>query len=321
MIASVLSSGFQTSVQDCGRVGFRKFGVGTAGALDAGSLRLINLVVGNDEFAAGLEIASGRLRLRMNDDRLIAWSGGEFEVRIGNTGIRLLHCARAPASAIIEMQPRRSGRAWLAISGGISVPEVLGSCSTDLRARFGGLAGRVLRDGDELPLGGQTALSQRIAEQLPEGVSDWSGPLLFSRTNVLRIVAGSNWDDFGGAITERLCSSNFRVALESDRMGLRLEGSSLRSLDRELISEAVMPGTIQVPRNGAPIVLLADCQTIGGYPKIAHVITVDLARAAQLQPLDEIRFELIALAEAWKLLFARERDIARFRVGLQTRFG
>jgi antagonist of KipI len=316
----VLSAGFQTTVQDCGRFGFRKFGVAVAGALDPVSLRLMNLVVGNDQGTAGLEITSGRVRLEFDDERLIAWCGGEFEVLAGGRAIPPLHCARISTGTVCEIRPRR-GRAWLAISGGIEVPEVLGSRSTDLRAHFGGQNGRVLRDKDTLSFGAPSALAMSIALRLPEAVSDWSAPLLFMPRPVLRIVRGGRWDDFDEAVRARFLARKFRVAMNSDRMGLRLEGDQILSAKaQELSSEAVAPGTIQVPRDGGPIVLLGDCQTIGGYPKIGHVITVDLARAAQLQPLDEVSFELITLAEAQELLLAQESNIALFRAGLQARF-
>ena len=316
----VLSAGFQTTVQDCGRFGFRKFGVAVAGALDPVSLRLMNLVVGNDQAAAGLEIASGRVRLEFDDERLIAWCGGEFEVLAGGTPVPQLHCARISAGAICEIQAKR-GRAWLAISGGIDVPEILGSRSTDLRAHFGGQNGRALRDTDTLSLGAPSALAMSIALRLTEAVSDWSAPLLFMPRPVLRIVRGGRWDDFDEAVRAKFLAGKFRVAMNSDRMGLRLESDRILSAKaQELPSEAVAPGTIQVPRDGGPIVLLGDCQTIGGYPKIGHVITVDLARAAQLQPLDEVGFELITLADAQELLLAQEKNIALFRAGLQARF-
>jgi antagonist of KipI len=137
----------------------------------------------------------------------------------------------------------------------------------------------------------------------------------------LRLVGGRQWEQFTEDSRARFLSGTFSVAMNSDRMGLRLEGEEISiAKTGELPSEPIVPGAIQIPRNGAPIILLGDGQTIGGYPKIAHVITVDLARAAQLQPLDQVRFELIALAEARDLLLKRERDIALFRVGLQTRF-
>jgi antagonist of KipI len=317
MTVSVISAGFQTTVQDCGRTGLRKFGVTPGGALDPISLRLVNLLVGNLECTAGLECVSGRLRLRFHDERILAWSGGEFEVRLGDKLVPVLHCARV--STDIEILPQRGGRAWLAISGGINVPEILGSRATDLRAHFGGWEGRALRDGNELPLGVESELCARVRDEIPDHVSDWSAPRFVARGKLLRIIRGKNWDDNIGA---KLLAQKFRIAMDSDRMGLRLEGEEIASASRrELVSEAVTQGTVQLPPSGAPVVLLQGCQTIGGYPKIAHVITVDLGYAAQLQPLDEVRFELIELEEARQLLREREREIALFRAGLEARFG
>ncbi|MGB9155064.1 MAG: biotin-dependent carboxyltransferase family protein [Chthoniobacterales bacterium] len=317
MTVSVISAGFQTTVQDCGRTGLRKFGVTPGGALDPISLRLVNLLVGNLECTAGLECVSGRLRLRFHDERILAWSGGEFEVRLGDKLVPVLHCARV--STDIEILPQRGGRAWLAISGGINVPEILGSRATDLRAHFGGWEGRALRDGNELPLGVESELCARVRDEIPDHVSDWSAPRFVARGKLLRIIRGKNWDDNIGA---KLLAQKFRIAMDSDRMGLRLEGEEIASASRrELVSEAVTPGTVQLPPSGAPVVLLQGCQTIGGYPKIAHVITVDLGYAAQLQPLDEVRFELIELEEARQLLRKRQREIALFRAGLEARFG
>jgi antagonist of KipI len=277
----------------------------------------VNLLVGNLECTAGLECVSGRLRLRFHDERILAWSGGEFEVRLGDKLVPVLHCARV--STDIEILPQRGGRAWLAISGGINVPEILGSRATDLRAHFGGWEGRALRDGNELPLGVESELCARVRDEIPDHVSDWSAPRFVARGKLLRIIRGKNWDDNIGA---KLLAQKFRIAMDSDRMGLRLEGEEIASASRrELVSEAVTPGTVQLPPSGAPVVLLQGCQTIGGYSKIAHVITVDLGYAAQLQPLDEVRFELIELEEARQLLRKREREIALFRAGLEARFG
>jgi antagonist of KipI len=318
-VITVLSAGFQTTVQDCGRPGLRKFGVTPGGTLDSISLRLANLLVGNSESAAGLEISSGRIRLQIDSERLIAWAGGEFELRVEDQLVPILHCARASAGVVIEMLPKRGGRAWLVISGGINVAEILGSRATDLRAHFGGWEGRALRDGDRLPLGVESELCARVRAEIPDHVSDWSAPRFVGRGKRLRIIRGKNWD---GDIGAKLLAQEFRVAMNSDRMGLRLEGEEIAPASRrELVSEAVTPGTIQLPPSGAPVVLLQGCQTIGGYPKIAHVITVDLGHAAQLQPLDEVRFELIELEEARQLLREREREIALFRAGLEARFG
>jgi biotin-dependent carboxylase uncharacterized domain len=316
----VHAAGFQTTIQDCGRFGLRKFGVTTAGALDPVSIRITNLLVGNDEDAAGLEIGSGRVRLQFDQERLIAWCGGDFAGRIGAVTVPPLHCARISPNDTCELEARR-GRAWLAISGGIDVPEVLGSRSTDLRAHFGGCNGRALRDSDKLPLGKPSPLAARMQATLESGISDWSAPQLASHEPVLRVIPGRQWNRFTEENRSMFLSSTFRVAMNSDRMGLRLEGANISpDVIEDLPSEPIAAGAVQIPRGGAPIVLLGDCQTIGGYPKIAHVVTVDFTRAAQLQPLDEISFRLITVAEAQELVLKREHDLGLFRVGLATRF-
>src|SRR5215475_5786005 len=313
-------TGFLTSVQDLGRTGFRQFGVSAGGALDSFALRVANLLVGNDEGAAGLEITLGGLQLRFEGERVVAWCGGEFDVRIGSRALPAGHVAHLESGDELKFGRARFGcRCWLAISGGIDVPTVLGSCSTDLRAQFGGLEGRTLRDGDILPLARQPGSSPPV-----KGISSWAGPHDWvsraKRYPVLRFVRGVDWSRFDGVTIQQFTIHQFAVSPDSDRMGVRLDGPELKSEDEtDLISEAVAPGTIQVPPSGKPILLLGDCQTIGGYPKIAHVITVDLGIAAQLRTGDDVRFFEVALQDAHRLLLERERDLERFRIGLSLR--
>ena len=314
----VARAGFLTSVQDLGRTGYRQFGVSLGGALDAFALRVANLLVGNEESVAGLEITLGGLQLRFADQRVVAWCGGEFDVRVGSTSVPAGHAALINAGEELKFNHPKTGcRCWLAISGGIDAPTVLGSRSTDLRASFGGFEGRAVRDGDELPLGNfrrsQTAAAGRI--------SSWSAPEPWSQTAsanpILQVVRGPDWDRFGASTLQRFTSESFAVSPDSDRMGVRFDGPELqRSDDVDLISEAASPGTIQVPPSGRPILLLGDCQTIGGYPKIAHVITFDLPVAAQLRAGDHVRFSEVSLTDAHRLLLQREREFERFRIGL-----
>ena len=314
----VARAGFLTSVQDLGRTGYRQFGVSLGGALDAFALRVANLLVGNEESVAGLEITLGGLQLRFADQRVVAWCGGEFDVRVGSTSVPAGHAALINAGEELKFNHPKTGcRCWLAISGGIDAPTVLGSRSTDLRASFGGFEGRAVRDGDELPLGNfrrsQTAAAGRI--------SSWSAPEPWSQTAsanpILQLVRGPDWDRFGASTLQRFTSESFAVSPDSDRMGVRFDGPELqRSDDVDLISEAASPGTIQVPPSGRPILLLGDCQTIGGYPKIAHVITFDLPVAAQLRAGDHVRFSEVSLTDAHRLLLQREREFERFRIGL-----
>jgi antagonist of KipI len=317
------SAGFLTSVQDLGRAGFRQSGVSSGGALDSHALRVANALVGNEDPAAGLEATLGNLRLRFEDQRVVAWCGGAFNVRIGNEDLPPGHAGLVDRDdELIMTAPQAGSRAWLAISGGIDVPLVLGSRSTDLRGNFGGHEGRALRDGDALPLGEPSFLPARVRELFGDRkIAEWTALSAWvttaPRDRFLRIVPGPDRSRFTSQAQTSLLGEPFTVTLDSDRMGARLEGTNLDRVDSgDLLSEAVAPGTLQVPPNGKPILLLGDCQTIGGYPKIAHVITVDLPIAAQLWPGDLVRFHEVSLGEAQQLLRERENDFARFRVGL-----
>jgi antagonist of KipI len=217
----------------------------------------------------------------------------------------------------LRLERARAGcRCWLAVSGGIDVPIVLGSRSTDLRANFGGFEGRALRDGDELFLK-DSQRSQAAAKR----ISSWSAPKPWSQTALstpmLRFVRGDGWNLFDELMIQRFTSKPFAVSPDSDRMGVRFDGPELKRQNNiDLTSEAVAPGTIQVPPSGKPILLLGDCQTIGGYPKIAHVITVDLGTVAQLRAGDMVRFFEVSLDDAHRLLLERESELERFRIGL-----
>ena len=322
----VRSAAFLTSVQDLGRTGYRQSGISTGGALDFHAMRVANALVGNEDAAAGLEATLGNLRLRFDDQRVVAWCGGAFVVRIANQNLPPGHAGLiAKDEELVMNAPKAGSRAWLAISGGVAVSPVLGSRSTDLRGNFGGYEGRVLRDGDILPLGEKSALPSQVAEMFGDRrIAEWTAPsgwvTTAARDRFLRVVQGPDWSRFTAEAQTSLVSAPFTVTLDSDRMGARFDGPDLPRHDpSDLLSEAVAPGTLQVPPNGKPILLLGDCQTIGGYPKIAHVITVDLPIAAQLWPGDLVRFHQVSLAEAQEFLREREEDFARFRIGMSLR--
>src|SRR6266550_3720519 len=279
MNLSVTQAGFLTSVQDLGRNGFRQFGVSVGGALDSHALRVANLLIGNDESDAGLEITLGGLRMRLEDERVIAWCGGEFDVRVGSTLLPAGHSYLLDADAELTInQPKIGCRAWLTISGGIDVPLVLGSRSTDLRATFGGLDGRALREGDGLPLGKQSEFSQSLIDLLREQrVASWSAPAEWSSTakteTVLRIIRGVDWSRFNDVTIQRLTSDAFIVSPDSDRMGVRFDGPQLRRNDDVvLVSGAVARATLKFPRSGRPFLFLGVSNTMGGNPKLALVI-------------------------------------------------
>lgn len=302
----VVRAGMLTTVQDLGRREQRAAGVPLSGGVDALALRLANWLVGNDGNAAALELTLIGPELEFPSDAVIAVTGASFP------GITGWQPVRVPAGTRIKFGAAPSGcRGYLAIAGGIDIAPVLGSTSTYLRGRLGGVAGRALRDGDILRVG--------RTKRSPEGHWRIDPRVLpaYSASPVVRVVRGAQADEFGGAWFD----TEFKVTPRSDRMGVRLSGPAVkRSHSRDLISTAVAPGTIQIPPDGQPIVLMADAQTIGGYPQIAHVISVDLPLVAQLRPGDSLRFSEVSLDEAQKLLLARERALGLLHEGLVQKF-
>src|SRR5438552_14113416 len=233
MNSGVGRAGFLTSVQDLGRTGVSQFGVSTSGGLDSFALRVANLLVGNDEGAAGLEITLGGLQIRFEDERIVAWCGGEFDVQIGSRALPAGHVAHLQAGDELKFGRAQIGcRCWLAISGGIDVPVILGSRSTDLRANFAGLEGRTLRDGDVLLLAcppGSSAFAKTTADKPPPatGISSWTAPHDWaspgSRHPSLRFIRGVDWNRFNASTLQRLTSEPFSVSPDSDRMGVRFD--------------------------------------------------------------------------------------------------
>lgn len=320
MIVEIVKAGMLATVQDLGRTGFRESGVPVGGAADPFAARVANALAGNDPGAAVLEITMGGLHLRFSDRRVLAWCGGDYRVIAGSALVPAGRACSAAAGSEVRADLAGDGcRAWLAISGGIDTAPVLGSRSTDLRGAFGGFHGRALRDGDALPLANSSAapaLDGLASFGAPAG---WAQP--FARPEILCVTPGADLERFSPESRERFFAEEFVVTADADRMGARLDGPALERIDADgdLPSGPVAPGTLQIPPNGKPILLLADCQTLGGYPKFGHVIAADLPRAAQLRPGDRVRFAEIPLAEAHRLWLERESAWRRFLLGLSLR--
>ena len=322
----VIKPGRLTTVQDLGRTGSQRYGVTTGGAADAGALRLANLLVGNPEGAAGLEITLAGPSLHFAEEALVAIGGGEFEVTVEGQRLPMWRPVWLKAGAELVLGEARTGvRAYLAVAGGFAVPRVLGGRGTYLAAGFGGFEGRALRAGDVLKVGPASLWARRLAAALA-GEQPWNSVRWevgaaarprYSAAPVVRVVRGPQWDWFGGEARERFWSGRFTVTPRSNRMGLRLAGAALDlETPREMVSEGVVVGAVQVPPDGQPIVLLADGQTIGGYPKIAVVATSDLPLLAQLRPDDTIGFQDVSVAEAQELLLAAGRLFATVKQGI-----
>lgn len=301
----VVRPGMLTTVQDTGRRGWRAQGVPLSGAADSFALRLVNALVGNPEDAAGLEFTLLGPDLRFLRDSVVAFGGGDF------SGVPRWQPFAVTAGTVIRFGPARSGcRGYLAIAGGIDVPPVLGSRSTYLRGGFGGWKGRALRQGDVLPV---PPVQRRIGQRwrIDERILP-----AYAEDPVVRVVTGAQAEQFRADWTTGV----FDVSSRADRMGARLNGKPLtRQGGQELVSSPVAPGTVQVPPDGQPIVLLADAQTIGGYPQLAQVARVDLPLVAQLRPGSRVRFGLVSLSAAQELAVAQEHALAVLRQGLEQK--
>jgi antagonist of KipI len=302
MEMTIVRAGQYTTVQDLGRSGWRAAGVPLGGAMDPFALRIANLLVGNPENAAALEFTLAGPELAFSADTVVALAGAECD------GLPALQSVKVRAGERIALGGcRRGSRGYLAVAGGIAIALVLGGRGTYLRAGFGGWEGRLLRDGDVLPV---TPAAREVGDHWRVDARVLPA---YSAAPTVRVVRGAQCAEFGRAFWE----NEFRVAPQSDRMGLRLQGPKLERADADdLLSSAVAPGTVQVPPDGQPIVLMADAQTIGGYPQIAHVVTVDLPLLAQLRAGDAVRFADVTLDEAQRLLLARERMLGILREGL-----
>lgn len=321
----VLKPGLLTTVQDLGRPGYQQYGVVVGGALDSFAARAANLIVGNPDEAAVLELAQTGPELRFDRETLVAWCGADFDATIGDVPLPPDRAVRVAAGETIRFGLARRGlRAWLAVAGGIDVPLVMGSRSTYRRAGIGGLEGRPLKAGDDLKTLAPSAWAEHILASLRNGrklATAWTvRPGVMGRpaaAGVVRAVRGPECTWFTLEAQKQFFSADWTATKEADRMGVRLAGPVLeRRQTGDMISSAVNAGVVQVPAAGQPIVLLPSRQSVGGYPRLAAVATVDLPRIAQLRPGDRVRFEEINLTVAHALYLARERDLNRVRTGL-----
>ncbi len=324
MIEVLLSSPMLT-IQDSGRTGWRHLGVPRCGMMDDLALRQGNLLLDNDEGAAALEITSAPVLLRFLRDSAIVLMGADMQASILDADIantrqqRLLtgfvYLLRAGDCLRLNAAKTPGQRALLMVRGGIDVPLVLGSRSTDIMNGFGGLQGQALRAGDKIPVG------EHPEKPLPLK----TGVRQHSWNHTLRVLTGPDFAHFGQDSRRALFEKSWMVTAQSNRMGLRLQGDSLRQHDptdqpsSRQLSIGVLPGLIQVPPDGQPILLAADAQTTGGYPAIASIISADLWQLAYMTSGTRVRFAQISLAEAHGLARHQQQQMLRLRDALRLR--
>ena len=290
MSLEILQAGPMLSIQDHGRHGRKRFGVPSAGAMDRPAMDLANALCGNPLDAAALEFTAFGGHLRAARPLRLAVTGGECDIRCGPRQLAAGQSHAVAAGEVIRIGALK-GATWgyIAVSGGIAVPEVLGARATHLRFALGGVEGRALRPGDVLPLGqdDSSAPCLRPREPMVRPGANLAG-------RPIRVMLGPQGDYFDAQTLARLCSATFTVTPKRDRMAMVLGGATLfAARGHDIVSDGIVPGVIQVPASGEPMVLMADSQTTGGYPKIATVISADLPRLAQLPVGAELRFEVI----------------------------
>lgn len=281
----MISPGLLTTVQDLGRPGYAHLGISASGAADALSLRAGNLLVGNAEGAAALEMTLAGGTFEFESRAVVALTGADFEANIPMWSPVWVR----PGEQVRCGHARSGARCYLCVNGGIEVPPVLGSASTHLLTGLGGLEGRALKRGDVLA--GRTGL-RPVRFRARRSYGEPSSPI------IIHVTAPAN--------AYPLCHTPWEVQADSDRMGLRLRGATLERHTGHMLTEGVPLGAVQVPPDGQPIILFVEHQTTGGYPKIANVISADSHAVGQLRPRDQVRFEQVSIDAALTLLEAQE---------------
>ncbi|UPK38128.1 biotin-dependent carboxyltransferase family protein [Bradyrhizobium sp. 186] len=294
----ILSVVGPASVQDLGRFDQYRFGVGTSGAMDDVALRAGNVLLGNDENAAGIEIPMLPFRLRFGRDMTFALTGAGVEAEIAGRTIPPWWRSHARAGDILSIKAMpRGARSYLTVVGGIDVPVVLGSRSTQFRGEFGGFHGRPLQPRDILPCAVSTATVGELGVEPADITLARSNAS--AKETIVRVVIAGEYDAFDAATQQRFWSSSWKITPQSNRYGYRLQGPAVKpKAPIEKRSHGIVPGVIQIPPNGQPIIQMRDAQTSGGYPKIATVIRADLWRVGQARLGAKLRFEQTAYADA-----------------------
>ena len=297
--------GFLTTIQDLGRVGYQKFGMPVAGAMDPFAMQLANLLVGNEPNEAVLEITLVGPVIRFEEPAVFSICGGDFQAKLDGTPIENNRAWAAQKDGKLELSSaRRGARAYIAFAGGLSVRPVMGSCATCIKASVGGLNGGAIGNGDRIALKMSRALVQPERRKVP---ADFGPP--YSSSPVVRFTFGPQEEYFTQKGIECFTTSTYVLDSQSDRMGFRFHGPEIEKSQwssGNIISDGVCFGSIQVT-NGQPIVMMADRQTVGGYPKIGCVIAADLPLMAQLKGGDSVRFQPVGIEEAQAADLAQQR--------------
>ena len=299
----IRSAGMLTTVQDKGRYGYQRYGMPIAGAMDVFSLQLANALVGNDRNSACLESTFTGPELHFTAEGVIALTGADMGPVVNGMPVSVNKALKVGRGDTLSFSGLKNGfRTYIAFAGGIKVPEVMGSRSTYLRAKIGGFEGRAIAAGDEVPLGEMKGGIREIV--IPDGLVP-----RYQSEQTVRIISGPEVSCFTIEGIQSFLTSEYKITEKSDRMGYRLSGKSITHTEAgaDIISSGISRGTVQVPGNGQPIILMADRQSSGGYTRIACVISADLTLVAQMKPGDVIRFREITIDKAQEIFAERDK--------------
>ncbi|WP_048600824.1 5-oxoprolinase subunit C family protein [Rubeoparvulum massiliense] len=300
----ITKSGLLTTIQDLGRLGYQSRGVNASGAMDTYAMKLANLLVGNNEQEAVLEMTLIGAHMVFEEERVVALTGANMSPTLNHQKVELGMPITVKVGDELRLKSASTGcRTYLAVQGGFALPDVLNSKSTSLKAKIGGFQGRPLEVGDVLLL----QRSSHSTTHLNWKLSPWLFHYMDEEMPIIRYIQGRQYHWFTEETHQLFNQASFTISPQSDRMGYRLEGPPLQlKVQQELLTEGTAFGTIQVPPNGQPIILMADRQPTGGYPKIGNVIQVDLPKLSQLPPGRKLRFQEVSIQEAQQLL--RQQD-------------
>lgn len=313
MSLKIIKAGILDTVQDLGRPGFRALGVNPGGAADRDAVRILNTLLGNDENAAVIEMHFPAATIGFEADAVISVGGAHFRPELEGFAVPKWTSVLAKKGETLRFTGRKHGaRAYLAVRAGIEAGKWLGSSSTNLFVKAGGAGGRKLEKGDSLAFGGPAA-------EGPLGLA--AGRTLTDRFLLepkLRVTEGPEYHLLTAVGANAFETGEFEIRADSNRMGIRLEGPPLHAVDEiDLVSSVVAQGTVQLLPEGSAVILGADSQTTGGYPRIARVISADLSIAAQVSPGDRVRFRVVSLEEAYAAMCRFEKDLSFLRLGLR----
>ena len=315
----IIEPGMFTTVQDRGRYGYQRFGVPVSGAMDEFALRAANLLVGNDQGAAGLEITVVGPCIRFTANTWIAVTGADLSPRLDGLPLPRWQTVEVRDGSMLSFYKRRDGmRAYLAVAGGIGVPMVMGSRSTYLKSAIGGFQGRAIRKGDVIPTLPSRLGDRFVKRRLPHG----SEAPTYGGYHEIRFIVGPQHKAFRAEAIMTLLDSMYVISLNSDRMGYKLDGPKImhRTVP-DIVSDGNPLGAIQVPGDGVPIILLADRGTTGGYTKIATVISADIGTVAQAAPGQSVTFRAVTVEDAHQVFREREAILSDIAGGVPTHPG